>query len=70
MPLELSQRLSRWGAWFPFVVLVIVTLVASVNRQLVGLIGQSVKVEFGLSDTQIGAIGSIVGVVGAILAPL
>ena len=70
MPLELLQRLSRWGAWFPFVVLVIVNLVASVNRQLVGLIGQSVKVEFGLSDTQIGAIGSIVGVVGAILAPL
>jgi MFS family permease len=70
MPLEFSPRLSRWGSWFPLAVLVIVTLVASVNRQLVGLIAQSVKVEFGLSDTQIGTIGSIVGLVGAILAPL
>jgi len=70
MPLEFSQRLSRWAAWFPLAVLIIVTLVASVNRQLVGLIGQSVKVEFGLSDTQIGAMGSIVGIAGAILVPL
>lgn len=70
MPLEFSQRLSRWAAWFPLVVLIIVNLIASVNRQLVGLIGQSVKVEFSLSDTQIGAVGSIVGIAGAILAPL
>lgn len=70
MPLEFSPRLSRWAAWFPLAVLVVVTLVASVNRQLVGLIGQSVKVEFALSDTQIGAMWSIVGLVGAALGPL
>jgi len=70
MAVEFSQRLSRWAAWFPLVVLIIVNLIASVNRQLVGLIGQSVKVEFSLSDTQIGAVGSIVGIAGAILAPL
>lgn len=51
-------------------VIVIVTLTASVNRQVVGLIAQSVKTTFDLSDTQMGGMFSLAGVLVAIIAPL
>lgn len=64
------RGLSRLGAGLPLTVLVVVTLVASVNRQLVSLISQSVKVDLSLSDSQIGLAWSAVGFFVAICAPL
>ncbi|MEO0063408.1 MAG: hypothetical protein RLZZ08_1968 [Pseudomonadota bacterium] len=51
-------------------VIVAVTLAASVNRQLIGLIGQPVKEAFGLSDTQVGGLMSITGILAALASPL
>lgn len=64
---ELSQRAR---AWLPLGVIVIVTLTASVNRQLIGLIGQPVKVAFNLSDTQLGALMSFAAILLVIVSPL
>lgn len=61
------QHLMRW---LPLLIIVIITVTASINRHLVGLIMQPVKGEFGLSDTQIGALFSIAGVVVALISPL
>lgn len=61
--------LRRMRQWLPLTVIVIVTIAASINRQLIGLIIQPVKVEFGLSDTQIGTLFSVIGVVVAIASP-
>jgi len=61
--------LRRMRQWLPLTVIVIVTIAASINRQLIGLIIQPVKVEFGLSDTQIGTLFSVIGVVVAISSP-
>jgi MFS family permease len=55
--------------WWPLVIILIITVTASVNRQLVSLTIQPVKVEFGLSDTKIGALFSIVGVAIALVGP-
>jgi MFS family permease len=65
-----AEKFHHLGKWLPLSVIVIVTIIASVNKQLIGLIAQPVKVEFGLSDTQLGGIFSIVGVVVAIISPL
>ena len=65
-----EEKFPQIGKWLPLCVIVIVTIIASVNKQLIGLIAQPVKVEFGLSDTQLGGIFSIVGVVVAIISPL
>lgn len=64
---RLFQRLRRW---VPLLIIVIITVTASINRQLVGLTIQPVKVEFGLSDTRIGALFSIAGVAIALVSPL
>lgn len=61
------QHLVRW---LPLLIIVIITVTASINRHLVGLIMQPVKGEFGLSDTRIGALFSIAGVVVALISPL
>ena len=65
-----ADKFRHLGKWLPVCVIVIVTIIASVNKQLVGLIAQPVKVEFGLSDTQLGGIFSILGVIVAIISPL
>jgi MFS family permease len=65
-----AEKFHHLGKWLPLSVIVIVTIIASVNKQLIGLIAQPVKVEFGLSDTQLGGMFSIVGVVVAIISPL
>lgn len=69
MPDTASRPFGRMGAWLPLWAIVVVTIVASVNRQLVGLIAQPVKVEFGLTDTQLGAIASFAGLIVAVAAP-
>lgn len=70
MILSVSQHYGRITRWLPLLVIVIITVTASINRHLVGLIMQPVKGEFGLSDTQIGALFSIVGVAVALVSPL
>lgn len=70
MPRFFEEKFPRIGKWLPLSVIVIVTIIASVNKQLIGLIAQPVKVEFGLSDTQLGGVFSILGVVVAIISPL
>ncbi|MEY4670231.1 MAG: hypothetical protein RLZZ415_110 [Pseudomonadota bacterium] len=64
------QNFRRIARWLPLLVIVIVTVTASINRHLVGLIMQPVKGEFALTDTQIGALFSIVGVVVALVSPV
>ena len=66
----IGQLFRRAAMWLPIWMIVIVTVIASVNRQLIGLIAQSVKVEFGLSDTQLGGVASIIGIVVALIVPL
>ena len=56
--------------WLPLLIIVIITLTASINRSLVGLIMQPVKSDFGLTDTQVGALFSMVGVAVALCSPL
>ena len=70
MSKSIAERFRRAAVWLPIWVIVIVSITASVNRQLIGLIAQSVKVEFGLSDTQLGGIISVVGIVVALIVPL
>ena len=65
-----SQRYRDASKWFLMLVIVIVTIAASINRQLVGLIAQSVKLEFGFSDAQLGSLVSIAGVMPMLLYPL
>lgn len=65
-----SKHYVRIGRWLPLLIIVIVTVTASINRHLVGLIMQPVKGEFGLTDTQIGLLFSIVGVAVALVSPL
>jgi len=65
-----AEKFHHLGKWLPLSVIVIVTIIASVNKQLVGLIAQPVKVEFGLSDTQLGGVFSIMGIVLAIISPI
>lgn len=70
MILSDSKRYGRITRWLPLFIIVIITITASINRHLLGLIVQPVKGEFGLTDTQIGALFSIVGVVIALVSPL
>lgn len=70
MILSGSQKYGRMVRWLPLLIIVIITVTASINRHLVGLIMQPLKGEFGLTDTQIGALFSIVGVVIALVSPL
>lgn len=70
MILSGSQKVGGMMRWLPLLVIVIITMTASINRQLVGLIMQPVKSEFGLTDTQIGALFSIVGITIALVSPL
>ena len=65
-----SKHDGRIMRWLPLLIIVIITLTASVNRSLVGLIMQPVTGEFGLTDTQIGALLSLVGVAVALFSPL
>lgn len=69
MPRFFEEKFPQIGKWLPLSIIVIVTIIASVNKQLIGLIAQPVKVEFGLSDTQLGGIFSITGIVVAIISP-
>lgn len=70
MPSSFAEKFHHSGKWLPLCVIVIVTIAASVNKQLIGLIAQPVKMEFGLSDTQLGGLFTITGVVLAIISPL
>lgn len=70
MALSGNRNYKHIARWLPLLIIVIITVTASINRHLVGLIMQPVKGEFGLSDTQIGALFSIAGVVVAIVSPL
>ena len=70
MSKSIGEIFRRAARWLPISVILIVTVTASINRQLIGLITQSVKVEFGLSDTQLGGITSIIGIVVALIVPL
>lgn len=70
MILSDSKRDGLSASWLPLLIIVIITLTASVNRSLVGLIMQPVTGEFGLTDTQIGAMLSFVGVVVGLFSPL
>jgi MFS family permease len=70
MSRSFAEKFHHLGKWLPLSVIVIVTIIASVNKQLVGLIAQPVKVEFGLSDTQLGGVFSIMGIVLAIISPI
>lgn len=65
-----NQTFSQMKRWAPLLIIVIITLTASINRHLVGLVMQPVKGEFGLTDTQVGALFSIAGVVVALVSPL
>mgnify|MGYP000258166747 CR=1 FL=1 len=56
--------------WFALAVISSITIAASVNRQLIGLIAEPVRREFNLSDTQIGSMFGIVGIVIALLGPV
>ena len=56
--------------WLPLLIIVIITLTASINRSLVGLIMQPVKSDFGLTDTQVGALFSMVGVAVALCSAI
>lgn len=63
--------------WFRFasprlslVIIVVVTLVASVNRQVIGLVAESVKTTLDLTDTQMGGLFSLSGLFVALVAPL
>ena len=63
------ERFPQWVRWSPLWVIVAVTIAASINRQLVGLIAQPVKEAFALSDTQLGGIFSVAGMVVALISP-
>lgn len=62
-------RLTRTSPWMSLAVIVVVTLAASVNRQLVGLIAQSVKTTLALTDAQIGSLFSLAGIFVAVISP-
>lgn len=70
MTLSGNRNYKHLVRWLPLLIIVIITVTASINRHLVGLIMQPVKGEFGLSDTRIGALFSIAGVVVALISPL
>lgn len=65
-----SLMLNQMRRWVPLVIIVIITVTASINRHLVSLTMQPVKLEFGLSDTQIGGLFSIAGVIIALASPV
>jgi predicted MFS family arabinose efflux permease len=68
--LSAGKNGSLIARWLPLSIIVIITLTASINRSLVGLIMQPVKSDFGLTDTQVGALFSMVGVAVALCSPL
>lgn len=65
-----SHAFRSAGPRLSLAMIVIVTLLASVNRQVIGLVAQSVKTTFSLSDTQMGGMFSIAGVFVAAIAPM
>jgi MFS family permease len=69
MSLRYRERFPQWVKWSPLGIILTVTIAASINRQLVGLIAQPVKEAFALSDTQLGGIFSVAGIVGALISP-
>lgn len=64
-----NERIHYIRKWLPVWMIVVVTVAASVNRQLIGLIAQPVKLELGLSDIQLGGLASIMGAVTALFSP-
>jgi MFS family permease len=56
--------------WYALAVISAITIAASVNRQLIGLIAEPVRREFNLTDTQIGSMFGIVGVAIAVAGPM
>lgn len=62
-------RFPHWAKWSPLWIIVAVTIAASINRQLVGLIAQPVKEAFALSDTQLGGMFSAAGILVALISP-
>jgi len=64
-----SVRFTRTSPWLSLVVIVVVTLAASINRQIVGLIAQSVKTTLALTDAQIGSLFSFAGIFVAFISP-
>lgn len=64
-----ADRFQRARAWLPLWIIVAVTLAASVNRQLIGLTAQPVKIAFSLSDTQLGGLMSFAGIFVALISP-
>lgn len=70
MALTYSNDLGRMQRWWPLLVIVVITVTASINRNLIGLIMQPVKNELSLSDTQIGALFSFAGIAIALVAPI
>lgn len=69
MTLSRSRKYGNIARWLPLLIIVVITLTASINRHLVSLIMQPVKGEFGLSDTQVGALFSTAGVAVALVSP-
>jgi len=64
-----SVRFTRTSPWLSLTVIVVVTLAASVNRQMVGLIAQTVKTTLALTDAQIGGLFSLAGIFVALISP-
>ena len=58
------------AAWYGLAVLVIATVFASVDRQILALVIEPLRKEFGLSDTQIGTLNGIALSLVAMLATL
>jgi len=69
MSVRYRERFPQWVKWSPLGIILTVTIAASINRQLVGLIAQPVKEAFALSDTQLGGIFSVAGIVVALISP-
>lgn len=63
------KPLANFRFWLPILALALVGFHHTVSRQLIVLVAQPVKVAYGLSDTQLGGIVSVAGIVVALAGP-
>ena len=63
------KPLANFRFWLPILALTLVGFHLTISRQLIVLVAQPVKVAYGLSDTQLGGIVSVAGIVVALAGP-
>jgi MFS family permease len=58
-PVQAGKAGAGSRAWFALAILVLLTLVASLDRQVLTLMGEPMRLSLGLSDTQLGVLQGV-----------